>query len=226
MRWNRIGRPLLRCNKTRKKLEREISETFIECWRSTECVNTTPIAHTFFSCTVVVQSSCHCLQALTSRITSGSRITEHVVSVLLPNSYTSPSTGTPSSHVQHPPLSEHKPCGDPRPHLSGALAEPRPCTGSEPKQLAENQDHSHFTRDKQVTEHEDLRVKPVFPPTDHSVDLRFCRKHTAPGAGLRRWATSCSAGFTTVLTGARNKCRTIASLSLWTRKLDVHLKIR
>ena len=48
---------------------------------------------------------------------------------------TTPSTGAPSlsptlssSHVLHPPLSEHKSCGDLRPHLSGALAEPRPFT--------------------------------------------------------------------------------------------------
>ena len=60
-----------------------------------------------------------------------------------------PSTGTPSlsstlssSHVLHPPLSEHRPCGDPRPRLSGALAEPRPCAGYE-----------------QLAEHEDCRVK-------------------------------------------------------------------
>ena len=33
-------------------------------------------------------------------------------------------------------------------------------SGYEPKQLAENQDHRHFTGDKQLTEHEDLRVKP------------------------------------------------------------------
>ena len=32
---------------------------------------------------------------------------------------------------------------------------------------------------------------------------------------------SCSAGFTTVLTGARSRCGTIASLSLWKRRLDV-----
>ena len=76
------------------------------------------------------------------------------------------STGTPSlsstlssSHVLHPPLSEHKPCGDLRPHLSGPLVEPRPFTGCEPQQLAENQDHKHFTEDKQFTEHDDLRVK-------------------------------------------------------------------
>ena len=63
----------------------------------------------------------------------------------------------------------------------------------------------------------------VLPPIDHSVDLRFSGKlsDTATGIGLRRWATSCSAGFTTVPTGARSKCRTIASLSLWARKLDV-----
>ena len=55
----------------------------------------------------------------------------------------------------------HKPCGDLRPQLSGALAELRPFTGYEPKQLAENQDHKHFTEDRQLTEHEDLRVKPL-----------------------------------------------------------------
>ena len=60
-----------------------------------------------------------------------------------------------------PLLSEHKPCGDLRPHLSGALAGPRPFTGCEPKQLTENQDHRHVTEDKQHTEHEDLRVKPL-----------------------------------------------------------------
>ena len=54
---------------------------------------------------------------------------------------TTPSTCTPSlsstlssSHVLHSPLSEHKPCGDLPPHLSGAVAESRPFTGYEPKQ--------------------------------------------------------------------------------------------
>ena len=82
---------------------------------------------------------------------------------------TTPSTCTPSlsstlasSHGLHPPLSEHKPCGDPRPHLSGALAKPPSFTGYEPKQLAENQDHRQNTEDKQFAEHEDLRVKPLF----------------------------------------------------------------
>ena len=41
---------------------------------------------------------------------------------------TTPSTGTPSSHVLHPPLSGHKPCGDLRPQLSGVLVEARPFT--------------------------------------------------------------------------------------------------
>ena len=70
-----------------------------------------------------------------------------------------PSTGTPSSLILKPSLSEHKPCGDLRPQLSGALAEPRPFTGSEPKQLAENRDYKHSTEGKQLTEHEDLRVR-------------------------------------------------------------------
>ena len=38
----------------------------------------------------------------------------------------------------------------------------RPFTGYEPKQLAENQDHRHFTEDMQSAEHEDVRVKHLF----------------------------------------------------------------
>ena len=91
----------------------------------------------------------------------------------------------------HPSFSEHKPCGDIRPQLSGALAELRSFTGYEPKQLAENQDHRHFTEDKQLTEHEDTRVQHLFfHQSDYSVDLRFSGKHrdTAPGIGL--WTMS------------------------------------
>ena len=59
----------------------------------------------------------------------------------------------------------------------------------------------------------------VLPPVDHSVNLWLSGMHRdAPGFGLRRRTTSCSAGFTTVKTGARSKCRTITSLSLGTRK--------
>ena len=96
----------------------------------------------------VVQSSSHWLHALTSRIARGSRVTEHIVSVLPKKTVTlhramsydtphliTPRTGTPSLsptlsslHVLHPRLSEHKPCENLRPHLSGALAEPRRLT--------------------------------------------------------------------------------------------------
>ena len=72
-----------------------------------------------------------------------------------------PSTGTPSSLIVKLSFSEHKPCGDLRPQLS-ALPEPQPFTGYEPKQLAENKDYKHFTEDKQLTEHDDLRVKPLY----------------------------------------------------------------
>ena len=41
---------------------------------------------------------------------------------------TTPTTGTPSSLFLNPSFGEHKPCGDLRPLLSGALAEPRPFT--------------------------------------------------------------------------------------------------
>ena len=61
------------------------------------------------------------------------------------------------------------------------------------------------------------------PKVDHGVNLWLNGKHrdTVIRIGFRRRTTSCSAGFTTVLTGATSKCRTIASLSLWTKKLDV-----
>ena len=58
-------------------------------------------------------------------------------------------------------LQSEQPCGDQRPQQSGAPTEIPPLTGYEPMQLAENQDHRHFTEDKQLTEHEDLRVKPL-----------------------------------------------------------------
>ena len=72
-----------------------------------------------------------------------------------------PSTGTPSSFVLNPSFSEHKPCGDLRPQLSDALADPDRLQVCEPKQLTEDQDYKHFTEDWQLTEHEDLRVKPL-----------------------------------------------------------------
>ena len=67
---------------------------------------------------------------------------------------------------------------------------------------------------------------PVFPPTDHSVDLRFCGKHrdTAPGLGLWRWATSCSAGFNRIEKQVQNDPKFITlNEKTW---CPVHLKIR
>ena len=91
--------------------------------------------------------------------------------------------GHSSSLILNPSFSEHRPCGNLRPQLSGALVEPRPLTSYAPRQLAEDQDYQHFTEDQQLTEHEDVRVKTlVLPPIDHSVDLRLSGKHrdTAP----------------------------------------------
>ena len=77
-----------------------------------------------------------------------------------------PSTCTPSlSSTQsssHPPFSQLQPCAELQPYLSGSLAEPPSFTGYDSKQLAESQDHKHFTEDNQLAEHEDLRVKPLF----------------------------------------------------------------
>ena len=160
-------------------------------WQSTAGANSTPSAHTFFSCTVC-QRACPSLlsqlyshlvtwrHTLTPRTRVAQGITEHSVSVLRQKTVTprravsyvtphliTPSTGTPSSHVLHAPVNEHKPCGDPRCNPSGALAEPRPFTVYEAKQPAENQDHRHFTEDKHFTEHEDSRVNPC-PSTNRS----------------------------------------------------------
>ena len=102
---------------------------------------------------------------------------------------------------------------------SGAFTELPPFAGYEPKQLAEDRDYKHFTGWTWGFTCQTL----VLPPSDHSIDLRLGWEHrdTTSGIGLGRWATSCSAGFTTVLTGTRSKCRTIGSLSLWTRRLDI-----
>ena len=125
-------------------------------------------------------------------------ITELIVSVLPQNSHTSlrnvicytsldytESTGIPSlsstlssSHVLHEPLSEHKPCGHQRPHLSGALAEPRPFTSYEPKKLAEYQDPA---------EHENLHVKPLLfhrPSTASTYDSAESIATPLPDSGL------------------------------------------
>ena len=71
-----------------------------------------------------------------SRMAQGSRTTEHIVGVLPQNSHTSSLNVmcyTSRDYTEHGHsflisdtifLSEHKPCGDLRPHLSGALAEP------------------------------------------------------------------------------------------------------
>ena len=88
-------------------------------------------------------------RTLIPRTTRGSRTTEHffvsfskTVTLRRAISYvtpylTTPSTCTPSlsttpssRNVLLPPLSEHKPGGDLRPHLSGALAEPPSFTSS------------------------------------------------------------------------------------------------
>ena len=63
----------------------------------------------------------HCVSVFAPRTFTLHRAMSHVTPHLM-----TPSTGTPSSLILNPSFSEHKPCGDPRPHLSGALAEPRP----------------------------------------------------------------------------------------------------
>ena len=82
------------------------------------------------------------------------------MSYVAPQLSTAPTRGTctPSLSLtqssSHPFFSQLQPCADPRPHLSGALAERPSITGYEPKQLAEPQDHMHFTEDNQLAEHE------------------------------------------------------------------------
>ena len=110
-------------------------------------------------------------------------------------------------------FSKLQPCADLRRPLSGALAEPPSFTGYELKQFAENQDHRHFTEDKQFAEHQDLRVKPLFfhqPSTASTYDSAESIATPFPDSDLDDEQFR-----------ARSKCRTIANLSLWTRKLDV-----
>ena len=130
---------------------------------------------TFFSFTVVAQTCCQSVQSHIGpmrvhgashgshslRCAQKKTFTLHrAMSYITPHLMT-PRTGTPSSLILNHSFSEHKPCGDLRPQLSGAVAEPRPFTGSEPKQLAEDRDYKHCTEDRQLTEHEASRVKPL-----------------------------------------------------------------
>ena len=102
------------------------------------------------------------------------QVTKHIVCVSPKNTHTSSCNvghlaslvDTKHKHFflscpEPVPLRAHKPCEDRRPQRSGALAEPRLLTGYEPKQLAEDQDYKHFTGDGQLTEHQDLRIKPL-----------------------------------------------------------------
>ena len=80
-----------------------------------------------------------------------------------------------------------------------------------------NQDHRHYTEDKQLTENEDRRVKPLSfhqPITASPCDSAESIATPLLESDLDDGATSCSAGFTTVPTGARSKRRTFTSLSL------------
>ena len=63
----------------------------------------------------------------------------------------------------------------------------------------------------------------VLPQTEHDVDWWFSSEHSDSPSwiGLEWWANTEHAGFTTVHTGERNKCRPITSLSLLQTKLSV-----
>ena len=74
-----------------------------------------------------------------------------------------PRTGTPSSPFPESVfLQSEQPCENQWPQHSGALTEKPPLTGYEPNQIAEDRDYRHFTGDGQFTEHEDLRVRPLY----------------------------------------------------------------
>ena len=114
-----------------------------QTWERTDCahevhtsVNSTLSVHTFFSC-AFCQRACPSLLSQLSRwiqpqshaLTPRTRVARDSRSTLFvscPKTVTprramshvtshlrTPSTGTPSSHVPHPPVSEPKPCADP-----------------------------------------------------------------------------------------------------------------
>ena len=89
-------------------------------------------------------------------------------------------------------------------------------------------DPLHFTSSGSVLK---TRISSISPKTSRSLNTRISEQHrdTASGIGLRRWAISCSAGFTTVPTGARSKQvqndRKFVTLNEKTW-CPVHLKIR
>ena len=117
------------------------------------------------------------------------------MSYVTPHSMT-PSTGTP----------EH--CGDLRPPFTGL----------------ENKDYKHFTEDKQLTEHEDLRDNPLSfhqPIRASTYDSAESIATPHPESDLDDEQLRALLASPLYSQWARSKCRTIASLSLWTRKLDV-----
>ena len=131
--------------------------------------------------------------------------------------HSTPSTGSP---FPVPRSLTH--CHDLLPHQGDTSAELPPPAGYEPNGIVDDQVNMHFTEDDQIAELEgrveSLSYNRSFLPSTYD----SAEKHRdATGSGLRWRTTSCSAGFTTAPTGARSKCRTVTSLSLRTRKLDV-----
>ena len=120
---------------------------FFACWKFDLLaidggVNSTPTVHTFFPCAFCQRACPSLLSQLSGHIQPHSHaltprnawLKESRSTLLVSRSKTVTLhramficyTSLSSSHVLHPPLSEHKPCEDQRPHLSGALAETRP----------------------------------------------------------------------------------------------------
>ena len=124
-------------------------------WQSTRCVNSTfSHAQMLRSLVAVLLSWCTYSHTLTSMHLHGSsheahclRFAQRTCTPHRAMSYTlqnlTPRTGTLSPSFPEPVFQRaEQPCEDRRPQLSGALAEPRPCKGYEPKQLAEDRDEA------------------------------------------------------------------------------------
>ena len=125
-------------------------------------------------------------------------------------------------------------CTDSRDLRGDGFTDPELRTGSEPKKTVDNpivteQEIEHSAGESQNPEIEDkgfrIELRPVLctiKPVTVVFDSRFYWKPCyASRSRLGRRTNSCSAGFTTVFTGARSKFGTIASLSLWNRWHDL-----
>ena len=165
--------------KKKKKKRFQMSDFYFACrkflspGKSTEGVNGTPSAHTFFShahfVSVLVPACCHSCAGGYSHIVGHWPHTLHRAMSHVTPYLTTPSTRTPclssiqsSSPAFHPLLSEPEPRADHDPTRVALWLSPHPSQVMSPSSFLNTRITGISPKNKQLAEHEDLRVKPLF----------------------------------------------------------------